>query len=414
MASLGLTPLDLLRLSVDASGRDELAWRAHAAAEPDAQRRQGIRATLAAPPAGARTGVTVWDLLEVASSAYTLMSKARPLDGADLQPPQVSPAPGLDLDEYDGRAAAAHAALLRAREKLAGALASEAPPQLAEAATAIASFGSAQLDAAPAPLGQAMLAELDRRLAEAQTTAAPAPGESGAARRARIVRRFAAVFGPGLVPAPRFACPSPDELSASAEDAGALTGGDPLAGQTWSLRMARLRPAVAQLDLVLREAEALGNDPGPALRVAQLPHVAGQRWVGLPPDGDLREGVISLVLHGNGLGRLGGALTGLLIDEWTEVVPHRSETTGIVFRYDPPDAAPPQAILLAVPPVEDEPWTVGTLNQVLLETLDLAHLRACGPAELESAGHYLPAAVLAFNLDGDAVSTDLNPLTPQS
>jgi hypothetical protein len=151
----------------------------------------------------------------------------------------------------------------------------------------------------------------------------------------------------------------------------------------------------------------LGNDrvppaAGPAPR-------RGQRWVGLPPDGDLREGVISFALHGNGLGRLGGPLAGLLIDEWTEVIPHRSETTGVAFRYDPPDAAPPQAILLAVLSVEDEPWTVGTLNQVLLETLDLAHLRACGPAELESAGHYLPAAVLAFNLDGDAVSTDLNP-----
>jgi hypothetical protein len=417
MTSLGLTPLDLLRLSVDASGRDELAWRAYAAAVPEAQRTQGIRATLAAPPAGARTSVTVWDLLEVASSAYTLVSKARPLDGADLQPPQDNSAPGLDLDEYDDRAAAAHAALRQARDALAAALDSPTPSQLGEAMRAVACFGilgSTQLDAAASPLAQAVLAELNRRLAEAETAATPAPEESEAARRARIVRRFAAVFGPGFVPTPRFACPSPAGLSASLRDTEALTGGDPLADQTWWLRMARLRPALAQLDLVLREAEALGNDAEPKLRLAQLPHVAGQRWVGLPLDGDLREGVVSLALQGNGLDRLGGWLIGLLVDEWTEVVPHRNETTGIAFRYDPPDAAPPQAILLAVPPVEDEPWTVGTLNQVLLETLDLAHLRACGPAELESADHYLPAAVLAFNLDGDAVSTDLNPLTSQS
>jgi hypothetical protein len=103
----------------------------------------------------------------------------------------------------------------------------------------------------------------------------------------------------------------------------------------------------------------------------------------------------------------------MLVDEWTEVIPNRTETTGIAFRYDPPDAAPPQAILLAVPPVEGEPWTVGTLNQVLLEILDLTHVRACGPAQLDVIGHYLPAAVLAFNADGDAVSTDLNPLTPR-
>ena len=215
LASLGLTPLDLLRLSVDASGRDELAWRAYAAAVPEDQRAQGIRATLASPPAGARATVTVWDLLEVASSAYTLVSRSRPLDGADLRPPQDSPAPGLDLDEYDDRAAAAHAALREARDALAAALESPAlespaPSQLGAAVRAVACFGisgSAQLGAAATPLAPAVLAELDRRLAEADTAAEPAPEESEAARRARIVRRFTAVFGPGFVPAPRFASP---------------------------------------------------------------------------------------------------------------------------------------------------------------------------------------------------------------
>ena len=105
-----------------------------------------------------------------------------------------------------------------------------------------------------------------------------------------------------------------------------------------------------------------------------------------------------------------GPLAGLVVDEWTEVVPSRSETTGIAFQFDPPDSAAPQAILIAVPPVIGRPWTVGGLNRTLLETLELARLRLVQPATLGAVAHYLPAACLAFNLAADAVSTDLHPL----
>ena len=51
------------------------------------------------------------------------------------------------------------------------------------------------------------------------------------------------------------------------------------------------------------------------------------------------------------------------------------------------------------------------LNQVLLETLDLAHLRAVRPGALGDSATTCRRPCLAFNVDGDAVSTDLNPLT---
>ena len=47
---------------------------------------------------------------------------------------------------------------------------------------------------------------------------------------------------------------------------------------------------------------------------------------------------------------------------------------------------------------------------MLLETLNLVHLRAIGPQLLDAPGHYLPATMLAFNTDGDVVSTDPNAL----
>ncbi len=129
--------------------------------------------------------------------------------------------------------------------------------------------------------------------------------------------------------------------------------------------------------------------------IAQLPYVAGDRWVGLPlKDGrTLPGGKLSLVVLSGTPVDVSQPLAGLLVDEWVEVVPNAKETTGIALQYDQPDAAPPQTILIAVPPELDVPWTVWSLQQVLLETLDLARIRCC---RLRCAGRSrtLPARVV--------------------
>ena len=66
------------------------------------------------------------------------------------------------------------------------------------------------------------------------------------------------------------------------------------------------------------------------------------------------------------------------------------------MQYDQPNAAPPQTILIAVPPEVGVPWTVWSLQQVLLETLDLARIRAVDPDALDEVGHYLPALYFAL------------------
>ena len=92
-------------------------------------------------------------------------------------------------------------------------------------------------------------------------------------------------------------------------------------------------------------------------------------------------------------------------------MPSATETTGISFQYDQPNAAPPQTILVAVPPEIDSPWTLWSLQQVLLETLDLARIRAVDPDALDEVGHYLPALYFACNPAGDTVSTDFARIT---
>jgi hypothetical protein len=59
-----------------------------------------------------------------------------------------------------------------------------------------------------------------------------------------------------------------------------------------------------------------------------------------------------------------------------------------------------------MPPELDVPWKVWSLQQVLLETLDLARIRAVAPDILDEIGHYLSALYFAYNTAGDTVSTD--------
>ncbi len=399
LTALKLTPIDLVWATGGSDGvPPEIAARILHAAGVSSGRVDLSRA------AGG-----LGDLVELATRAHRLLAGARSMDGADLMPPHAEPVRGLDLGEFQRRTVAAERALAAAHEALAKALAGGADPR--QAMLRIAAFGvPGAIAVAGNEIAQAraLLAETERR------TAVPAATTTGddEARRGQLLARLRTVFGPGFLALPRFVASNASEVEDSRADV-ALAGDDPLAVYTWLQRMERVRAPLARFGRPLREAEVLGNGLRLELSVAQVPHAAGQRWVGLEllADGELVDGAASLVLQ-NAPARFGGHLCGLLIDEWTELVPSRNETTGIAFQYDPPDASAPQAILLAVPPLVGKPWTVGGLNRVLLETLDLLRIRAVDPAALGDAAHYLPATYLAFNANADAVSTDLNPLAP--
>jgi hypothetical protein len=133
-----------------------------------------------------------------------------------------------------------------------------------------------------------------------------------------------------------------------------------------------------------------------------LPPVAGTE---LPP-GKLSLAVQSMTPINTRL-----RLSGLLIDEWVEVVPSKSETTALTFQFDPPNSFAPQNVLIAVPPVPGQDWTTESLRSVLMETLDLAKLRAVDIGLLGAAAQFLPALHVPFNNADDAVSTHFAPLT---
>jgi hypothetical protein len=239
--------------------------------------------------------------------------------------------------------------------------------------------------------------------------AVPASAEARL-RRDQLLERLRAVFGASFVVLPRFVCgaAAAAELGSALASTVQAQGGDPLAAHTWFARCARVRHPVARFAACLRGAEVLGTGERLDLRVAQLPFVAGERWVGLPaePGREPAPGKLSLVLQSQADFDPAQVLAGLWVDEWIEVVPALRETTAIGFQFNPPDACAPQSLLLAVPPVPDQAWTVASLHRVLVETLDLAKLRAVDAELLADASQYLPALYFAFNVRDDAVSTD--------
>src|SRR5262249_26254653 len=263
--------------------------------------------------------------------------------------------------------------------------------------------------------GQALLKISGPRLDQGAALRTQPVATEPRGRREQLVARMKAVFGPLFALLPRFTV----DPAAATEFTGALAartaaqGGDPLAVNSWFGRCARVRDPIARLGSCLQRAEVLGAQARLNLSVAQLPFSAVEQWVALPPapGAELPHSKLSLVLHTIGPIVTTQVMTGLLVDEWVEFVPNTHETTAIAFQFDIPDSCAPQSVLIAVPPVPGADWTTETLRRVLMETLDLAKLRAVDASRLGAAAQHLPGLYLAFNTADHAVSTDFAAIT---
>jgi hypothetical protein len=207
---------------------------------------------------------------------------------------------------------------------------------------------------------------------------------------------------------PRFTPAGAATLAQAFGASEALQGGNRLEAVTWFERVARVREGAGHLADALRYAEALGSGATLELTVGQLPFEAGARWVALPaaPASALPGSRLSLVACGPLAFAPDQPVAGLVVDEWTEVVPSARETTGVVFHYDEPGARAPHAILLAVAPDTTRPWDLPTIEAVVLEALELAKIRMVDTDALLELNHYLPGLYFAINAAGDTISTN--------
>ena len=90
-----------------------------------------------------------------------------------------------------------------------------------------------------------------------------------------------------------------------------------------------------------------------------------------------------------------GLHCGVLVDEWTEVIPRTDETTGVAFHYDRPNNEAPQTLLLALPADFTGSWDWDDLVDTLHETLDMARKRAVEPRHVDTTAYarFLPATL---------------------
>lgn len=370
-------------------------------------------------------------LLARAEMLRDLLTRTRAGSGLDLARPQdrgsvaagPPPAAGTtaasafkttlpDVDQRDRstRLGAARQRLAATRDALPVLAAGDVAPSestLIAALDALASFGIAPGGDPSRPPDTAAWIAL-RDAASAQVD------KSNAAKDDAV-----ALFGEGFPVLALAAAPFPvvvnaalavDPIAAAPAEVLAPLGGAAQALESWLETTGRVRAPVGRLADVLLAARLQGTPMPATLRAMQLPVEpfptadAARRgqWVGLGFPAALgADPVTSFVLHALGRVDAAAGVALLVVDEYTEVVPGASTTTGISFGFDAPGARPPQSVLLAVPPVAGTAWSVDTLAGVIGETLDLAKIRMVDLSAVAWAGRFLPTLYLT---DGDVGS----------
>jgi hypothetical protein len=227
-----------------------------------------------------------------------------------------------------------------------------------------------------------------------------------------------ALFGEEFTVLVPFEPTNATELSKTLDSAHSkgLQAGDPLAVEQWFDRTVAVRDELDDFGRTLTYAETFGERSpadGARFRVGQLPFEAEDTWVGVPEawTDEHPTGRLSLVSHGSGADA-GEPYVGLFVDEFVETVPNDSETTGVSVHYDRPANQAPQSMLLAVPPTDQEEWSLATLADVVRESITLAKFRTVDRAELGEFGQILPGLAVASNESADPAGPDTASVDP--
>ncbi|HUH08850.1 MAG TPA: hypothetical protein VML96_13700, partial [Egibacteraceae bacterium] len=272
-----------------------------------------------------------------------------------------------------------------------------------------------------ASVAAVVTAELDRRLALAQQRvdehgAAAAPR----ARAAALEAAAKALLGDDVVVIAEFGLDA-DHASELSNAFGASAAGTLLAYldgaadidvpiDTWLYGAARTRSQLHAWEQTVMLAGALGRAE-PELTPIQLPFRADDSWLALefPPDRTLDSEHLCYTAHLAAPFDPAARQCGLLLDEWSEVIPDSDATTGIAFNYDRPNAEAPQAMLLVTPTEFRGRWRWDDLVDALHETLDLAKRRAVEPTHVDASPYapFLPATVMAVTVSQLSISANL-------
>ncbi len=268
-------------------------------------------------------------------------------------------------------------------------------------------------------MAAAMVATLDARLAagDAQITAHD-DATNAADQVAAVQAAGKALLSPDFVMIPEFTLDN-DQAGEWTNAYGASTSLLDYVTNTlmldfpvdeWLYGTARVREKMAHWERVVMLAETFGTTPL-TLTPVQFPFAPNDSWLGLefPDDYEIDSDRLLYTAHYPVAFNAGAAQCGLLVDEWTEVIPGTRETSGLTFHYDRPNAEPPQVMLLALSPSLTGEWNWQDLVSVLDDTLVMARKRAVEPEQIDKTAfaRFLPATVMAVTLRGLTISANL-------
>jgi hypothetical protein len=429
--SLGLRPLDLVvlaRATTQPNQGSLLDRRIIDAAISGVTGATDVTVTYDA----AANALTFQQAMEVARAVGVALVGTRPLLADDLVPPAESSTAGAtptstvaaEATALLTTATSARTVLFTAKGTLDQAIATTPPSPARTASLRTLLRAAATYDPAlfPDPLADAAAiddaatvasAALGRRVADTdKALAVPGSGTAEVARAA--LAGLQAVFGRDFVTTQTLSPTNATELVMSLADRAALLpSGDAGAPLQMLEQASRVRESLGRARRVALYTGALGMPP-PSIAVTQVPFVKGETWAGPrpssiapPPTG--RVSCLFMVPAG-GTFDPAQTIEGLLLDEWTELVPGATEETGLAFHYDNPGAEAPQAVLAAVPAAIDGKWTFAQLLATVNETLDLAHIRMVEPEHLRNLGQALPAIYVSQHGQNAIPSTEFTNL----
>jgi hypothetical protein len=225
---------------------------------------------------------------------------------------------------------------------------------------------------------------------------------------------------PGFKLVPEFTLPEPQasEWANGFQDRSHVlrhqetTLGRPFPVDEWLYGVARVREAAHDWEQAVQMLEALRPGLSLDLTPVQLPYLPDDHWLGLAfPDTYVfeQDRLLYTAHYPNGIFDKTQHQCGLLLDDWTEVIPSREETTGITFHYDRPNSEPPQSLLLVTPPQFEGEWQWQDLVDAIHETMNMARLRAVEPEQIRQSayGTFLPATLSAVTFHPITIAMNL-------
>jgi hypothetical protein len=256
------------------------------------------------------------------------------------------------------------------------------------------------------------------------TSLSLAENSDGGRKISILIEAGKTLFGAAFTILPRFMYNNPADITASDQDRDQLLSyatthiNMNFVADEWMQQSSMVRPRLAKWDHV-RTIYEMHNPDQLELAPVQLPFKANDSWLAVEfpkqnPDGSafhITNDTLSIVIHGESGFSTTAAHCGLLIDDWTELVPEKEATTGVTFNYNQPDAMAPQALLLAVTPEEKGSWSWDDLVEILNDTLLRSKLRAVEPGLLDQlknpeTGVLLPAIISTFSQQDLDISLD--------